>query len=81
MLDFSKLRKGTEVSVNMLINELMKEDPDKIVCICGSSDLYFHVDEDGNVILDTEPLYEDYEEEFNKDEIPVICPIEFLPPI
>lgn len=69
MYDFSKIKEGYNITVGSLIKELEKIDENAIVCICGDSHVFLHVDKDDNIIcLDNEALSDSYDEdEFDFD--------------
>lgn len=81
MFDPDKIRKGEEITVGQLINELSKENFNSKIYICGSNTCIIHVDkESGNIVLDNDELSDSYPEEVQDklfDNIPIIEPIIF----
>lgn len=73
MYNTDKLRKGYDLDVKDLINELLLEDPYAKITICGNDEFYIHTDEYGNINIDTEPLYDNYDE--SVDELIEICKV------
>lgn len=62
MYEIRKLRTGTKITVEELIIELMKENLDAEVLICGDERIFVHTEEDESTInLDNESLEECYE--------------------
>lgn len=61
MYDMKKIRTGTKITVEELIIELMKENLDAGVLICGDDRIFIHAEENGSAVnLDNESLEECY---------------------
>ena len=62
MYDKTKLVFKEKIDVNELCNILSNLPARAEICICGDSNCYIHVEQDGSVVnLDNEPLDECYE--------------------
>ena len=67
-------RKGyNKVKVKDMINILQELPPEAGICICGDSYVFIHVEEDNSLVnIDNEELSENYEEDFNYNDI-IVC--------
>lgn len=50
MYDMKKIRTGTKITVEELIMELMKENLEAEVLICGDDRIFIHAEEDGSTV-------------------------------